>query len=59
MVGIFITLATPFGRKIYAIGGNLVGARFAGINLSKVRRLVFMLSSLFAGIAGILYVAQI
>ena len=58
-VGIFITLATPFGRKIYAIGGNLVGARLAGINLSKVRILVFMLSSLFAGIAGILYVAQI
>jgi len=59
IIGVFITLATPFGRAIYAIGGNLAGARLAGINISKVRILVFILSALFAGFAGILYVAQI
>lgn len=58
-IGVFITMATPFGRSIYAIGGNLVGARLAGIDILRVRVLVFMICSLFAGIAGILYASQI
>lgn len=58
-IAVFITVATPFGRSIYAIGGNLVGARLAGINILKVRVLVFMICALFASIAGILYASQI
>ena len=59
LISIFLTFATPFGRAIYAVGGNLVGARLAGINVKMVRILVFMLCSLFAGISGILYASQI
>jgi len=58
-VGIIITLVTPFGRAVYGIGGNLTGARLAGINITRVRILVFMLSAFYASIAGILYAAQI
>ena len=35
LIAIFITLATPFGRAIYAIGGNLYGAKLAGINIKQ------------------------
>lgn len=59
VIGIIITLTMPFGRAIYGIGGNLAGARLAGIHVTKVRILVFMLSALYAGVAGILYTAQI
>ncbi|MEM2178868.1 MAG: ABC transporter permease [Candidatus Methanomethylicia archaeon] len=59
IIGIIITLITPFGRAIYAIGGNIVGAKLAGINIVRNRILVFMLSALYAGISGILYAAQI
>ncbi len=58
LIAIFITLATPFGRAIYAIGGNLYGAKLAGININKVRILTFMLSALYAGIAGVLFMAH-
>lgn len=58
-IGIIITLVMPFGRAVYAIGGNLAGARLAGINVTRVRTLVFMLSAFYASIAGILYTAQI
>jgi len=58
-VGIFITLVMPFGRAVYGIGGNLTGVRLAGINITRVRVLVFMLSAFLAGIAGILYSAQL
>lgn len=59
LISIFITMVTPYGRAIYAIGGNLVGARLAGINIRLVRISVFMICSLFAGVSGILYASQI
>ena len=34
---------TDFGRAIYAIGGNATAARLAGINLSRVRILMYVL----------------
>ncbi|MCL7401911.1 MAG: ABC transporter permease [Thaumarchaeota archaeon] len=59
LISIFLTFVTPFGRAIYAVGGNLVGARLAGINVKMVRILTFMVCSLFAGLSGILYASQI
>ena len=54
----FVALATAFGRRTYAIGGNLEGAGLSDINVAKQRILVFMLSSFLAGLAGILYMSQ-
>ena len=53
-----ISVITPFGRRIYAIGGNASAAAHSGINVAKTRVYVFMLSSLLAGMAGVLYMAQ-
>jgi D-xylose transport system permease protein len=46
---------TRFGRYVYAIGGNPEAARRAGISLPKIRTWCFVLASLTAGIAGILF----
>lgn len=54
----FIALFTPFGRRIYAVGGNPIGAGLSGINVPRYRIYVFMLSGLFAGLAGVLYMAN-
>ncbi|MBM3709815.1 MAG: ABC transporter permease, partial [Actinobacteria bacterium] len=53
-----IALITPFGRRIYAIGGNPIGAVLSGINLDRYRIYVFMLSGFLAGLAGILHISQ-
>jgi len=53
-----IALITPFGRRIYAIGGNASAAAHSGINVARTRVCVFVLSGLLAGIAGILYMGQ-
>jgi D-xylose transport system permease protein len=50
---------TPFGRHIYAVGGNPEAARRAGINVPQVRTLGFILCSLTAGIAGVIYCSQL
>jgi D-xylose transport system permease protein len=50
---------TKFGRYIYAIGGNAEAARRAGVNLPLVRTTCFMLGSLTAGMAGIIYASRL
>jgi D-xylose transport system permease protein len=50
----FITRRTKFGRSIYAVGGNAEAARRAGINVDRIRIIVFTLSSAMAACGGIL-----
>ncbi len=49
---------TDLGRNIYAIGGNPVAARLAGINLTRYKLMIYTLSGLIAGIAGIILTAR-
>ncbi|MBD9447703.1 MULTISPECIES: ABC transporter permease [unclassified Rhizobium] len=49
---------TPFGRFVYAIGGNEEAARLSGIDSGRVKIVTYAVSGLLAGIAAILYVAQ-
>jgi hypothetical protein len=55
----FVLGRTRFGRYVYAIGGNAEAARRAGVNLARIRTLAFVLCSLTAGIAGVIYVARL
>lgn len=55
----FVALCTPFGRCTYAIGGNLTAARLSGVNVERQRIYIFMLSAFLAGLAGVLYMAQL
>jgi ribose transport system permease protein len=48
---------TPFGQKVYATGGNVRAAAYAGINTNRVRFVAFMLAALCATMAGIINVA--
>jgi rhamnose transport system permease protein len=45
--------ATPFGRSIYAIGANEEAAYFSGLRVTRVKLILFALSGLVAGLAGI------
>jgi len=49
---------TPFGRYVYAIGGNEEAARLSGIPVGRVKIVTYAVSGLLAGIAAVLYVAQ-
>lgn len=54
-----IAIITPFGRRVYAVGGNPIGAVLSGINLDRYRIYVFMLCGFLAGLAGVLYMSQL
>ncbi|MDO5134468.1 MAG: ABC transporter permease [Eubacteriales bacterium] len=57
-VGAFILDKTYFGRYFYALGGNEEAAELSGIQIKKVKWLVYALSGLFAGIAGLVMLAR-
>lgn len=58
LIGAFILNSTYFGRYFYAVGGNEEAANLSGINVVRVKYLVYTLSGLFAGIAGIVLLSR-
>lgn len=58
-VFIYIMKYTAFGRSIYAIGGNQESARLSGINVEKVKTMVFVISSMLCGVAGVLLTSKV
>lgn len=46
------------GRQIYAVGNNKEAARFAGIRVAQLKLALFVLSGLFAALAGIIFTAR-
>ncbi len=60
LVGLtYLAKRTAFGRHVYAVGGNAEAARRAGISVPRVRIIVFMISSLMAGVGGIILSARL
>jgi|tagenome__1003787_1003787.scaffolds.fasta_scaffold20981105_4 D-xylose transport system permease protein len=54
----FLLGRTAFGRHVYAVGGNAEAARRAGINVTRVKMVCFVLSSSLAAIGGILIASR-
>ena len=54
-----LTRKTPFGRWIYAIGGNERAAELAGIQVNKVKRRVYMISGVCAAMAGLIIASEL
>ena len=57
-LGSFILNKTYFGRYFYAIGGNEEAAELSGIRVNRVKYLIYALSGLFAGLAGIVLLSR-
>ncbi len=64
MVIVFIIAAlivgkTQLGRHIYAVGGNAQAAKFSGINVQKVKFLVYTYTGIMSGIAGVVVASRL
>jgi ribose/xylose/arabinose/galactoside ABC-type transport system permease subunit len=58
-VSIFVMRATPFGRYVVAVGGNESAARLAGVKIHRTKIIVYALSGLLAGLAGLIETARL
>ncbi|PRB06383.1 ABC transporter permease [Microbacterium sp. MYb64] len=55
----FVLSRTVFGRHVYAIGGNPEAAELSGVQVTRTRIVVFVLSGLAAGAAAAIGVSRI
>lgn len=59
LVAIFVLTRTPFGRHVYAIGGNMRTAQLAGIPVKRVITAVYVISGFFAAMAGLIIASEL
>lgn len=57
-IGIFVLHKTQFGRHTYAIGGNKEAASRAGVPVDRNTIILYTMSAMTAGIAGVLHTAR-
>ncbi len=55
----FLMYRTPFGRHVYAVGGNEKSAQMSGINVGSTKVLIYVISALGATIGGIILTSRI
>lgn len=59
LVSGFVLGLTPFGRSVYAIGSNEEAARLSGVPVRLYKTIVYMISGLMSGVAGLVYASQL
>src|SRR5690606_31474136 len=55
----YLLYMTPLGRRIYALGGNQVASRLAGINTTWTMVLTYMLCSVLVACGAVLLTARV
>ena len=55
---VFLSASTKFGKKVYAVGSNSLGARMAGISVAAMKISVFVICGALVGVAAFLWIAM-
>lgn len=50
---------TRFGRYIYGVGGNEEATRLSGVNVKKIKYIVYAISGFLSGLAGVVLLARV
>jgi erythritol transport system permease protein len=58
-VTMFVTRKTPFGRWVYALGGNARAAELAGVPVRRVSTRVYMISGFCAAMSGLIVASEL
>jgi erythritol transport system permease protein len=59
MVAWFVTTRTPFGRAVFAVGGNERSAELSGVRVNRTKMAVYMISGLCAATVGLIISSQL
>jgi len=59
VVSWIVLTRTPFGRHVYAIGGNADAAWLSGVRVNRVEYAVYVICGAAAGIAGVLSASRL
>lgn len=59
LAAVFVTEKTRLGRYIYAIGGNESASRLSGIDVNKVKIIVYTIAGALAAVGGIMVTSRL
>jgi erythritol transport system permease protein len=59
LVAAYVAQRTPFGRRVYAVGGNERAASLSGVRVDRIKLAVYMISGLCAAVAGLIVSSQL
>lgn len=55
----YISTRTAYGRSVFAVGGNSASSRLAGINVARIRMLIFVTTGVLSALSGVLLAARL
>lgn len=58
-LAILVTTRTPFGRRVYAVGGNERAAELSGIRTARIKMAAYIISGACAGLAGLMLTSEL
>ena len=58
-IGIFVLQNTKFGRRVYAMGGNEEAARLSGINIYRMKLIIYAVITALSALSGILLASRL
>ena len=59
LIAVVVTTKTPFGRRVFAVGGNERAAVLSGIRTSRILVSVYVISGACAALAGLLLTSEL
>jgi ribose transport system permease protein len=61
LVAVFVVVMkrTRFGRQVYAVGGNERAATLSGLNVNRIKLMVYTIGGMLAGVAGLLVTSKL
>jgi ribose/xylose/arabinose/galactoside ABC-type transport system permease subunit len=59
LVAYIVTKRTPFGRHVYAIGGNESAAELSGVRVSRTKIIVYSISGFCSALVGLIIASQL
>jgi ribose transport system permease protein len=59
LLGGLVLRFTPYGRQVYAVGGNEEAARLSGIAVNRVKLITYIISGMSAALGAIIFSARV
>ena len=55
----WVAAHTPFGRRVYAVGGNERAAQLSGVRVARIKTLVYVISGMCAALVGLIVASDL
>ncbi|HUV46251.1 MAG TPA: ABC transporter permease, partial [Dehalococcoidia bacterium] len=59
LVAFFVTTRIPFGRHVFAIGGNRRASELSGVRINRTETIVYAISGFCSAIVGLIIASQL